>query len=260
MKKLTLNELADLGGWPFTLNDLRYMDNGIRDALAMLCNSLLPNSGVLVLSGCNLTGTLIPDGINVSEGIVLIDNEICKFEPQVLTVEYFAVGTVSFWDTVTTYDPEGASFFIENPSVAINTYAIKKAKISYVVGSLPVGKVGFLEEKRLGKENSWIEATPSGVWIFSGNTKYRVTLDGYIECYFSGGASDNNALIFALPVGFRPNKKYYFTAIMTAGNMIPISVETNGNVSAVGGTFQYGLTGGVPTYIYQGYFKFPLIV
>jgi hypothetical protein len=204
---------------PFELNDLGFMQEATKEALAGLVYEFAKqHSGFMVLSGVEVTGASSP--YNVSEGYVMLNYEICHFPAQT------SVDLVPYIALDSTYDPEGSDVFYDG--VTRDTYEVRKAK--RVPSGTPssfllsddrrfVNTIGKLTAASVVKEDSAgtkytfvtgdivggaLVTVPSSIPAYAIKKNGRVALYGKIEINtFAVEAAMPFVNLIALPVGFR---------------------------------------------------------
>jgi len=117
MKKLiTTHE----GGMPLTLDRIRWMDEGINEALHAICRSLLPPGATsLILEGCEVVSAGGGDQYNVSAGWLYRDEagngRICRVLAHTFSYQgadpFPAVGTTPRWMDSMNFDASGSVTF-----------------------------------------------------------------------------------------------------------------------------------------------------
>lgn len=126
---------TDNGGFPLELDDLRWMDDGYRDAFKMLCNVLGDN---FIISGFEVDG-FGTNSTTWAAGIVVLNGELFRVDAS--TISQNTVGGFGYVEIVTTNDPAGLETFENN--VQYNTYEIRKATlVGYT--SVQTDKVSYL--------------------------------------------------------------------------------------------------------------------
>jgi len=132
------------GGFPFELDDLRWIGQGLDESFKGLTEAFAKNdAGDFVLSGCALSNISFPSGsiqFDITAGYIVIDGEVCKVEAGTGIV---VSGAAWYFDIDTTdFDAAGNETF-ENATTN-DTYQKRPAKI---VGgsSIPSGRVSALQ-------------------------------------------------------------------------------------------------------------------
>ncbi len=119
-----------LGGFPFTLNDLRWMDEGIRDAIKGMFSHL----GLSASESFRISGAVVSIVNNVyswTDGYICLAGEILKVvSGSVTTTGQWIVGQTVYWQIDISYDIEGLKMF-ENPAISHDTYEIRNAKLVF---------------------------------------------------------------------------------------------------------------------------------
>jgi hypothetical protein len=151
---------TDLGGLPFTLDDIRFQQDATRDALAGLLSTwgINPN-GVYILSGCDILD--LGSALSVSEGYIAIDGEVLKVESHVAIK---ATGlNVNYFEVVVSNDPNGLKTFDSGGS--FDTYEVREAKVGFNT-FLPFGRVEWdqtpvlkdiIKDYTLDNSGAWTE-------------------------------------------------------------------------------------------------------
>lgn len=209
---------TDLGGFRVYLNDLRWVDASVRDALKGIMSAFnIANNETFILSGC---GRSVVAGVAYIEaGYVSIAGEICHVPAHNFTA---AISTeIEYWTLVSAFDPQGYKEF--QNSTLVDTYEIRVAKV-VVAASLPAGFSLYDEKVTI---HQWIvkKYTPDAWTIFKtqiippseafpGTHLWRCKKDlgGFVhlEGVVSIEDPDNFNAIATLPAGFRPAKELEF--------------------------------------------------
>jgi hypothetical protein len=194
----------DLGGLPIALDDLRWIEEGVKDALKGIVNYADPTE-ILIISGCEYSPDRIDDlgEIVMTEGYILFDGEI--FKVPATTQSLTGGNTLFYWDLKTTYDVAGNVVF-ENSSIN-DIYEIREFEIKQA-SSLPAGKIQVESEKHIfdsyrleltkrAKINNAMASFSSGIGTSLTNPiSYTENLDGMILLYGEildiGGLGDVN--------------------------------------------------------------------
>lgn len=194
-----------LGGMPYNLDDMRWVDAGVREAFKGIMSAFNVNlNECFILSGC--VRSVVSGTASITEGYVSIAGEVCK-----VPAHSYAAATGSdkeYWTLVTSFDVTGQKVY-QNSAIE-DTYEIRQAKV--VVGAtLPAGSSLYDAKETI---HLWIQrkypvraVVPIlGLGFQSG---CKIDNDGF--AHFSGraqltGVSSSNPIIFsgAIPVGCRP--------------------------------------------------------
>lgn len=231
MKKL---KTTDSGGFPLTLDDLRFLHTGTLESLRAICAPLLPTgAGSMILSGCSLTN-MGQNSWYVSPGWVYLNSEgieeICQVDGHYYTHDGSGGAMQPRWQPVTNiYDPEGNKVFMNGQTR--QTYQIVKAQIVVTDDdALP------LASETLPMCGEWITATPLNGFTLTPTRplQYRRRLN-VIE--FRGAIDGLSGLVFNLPVGYRPTS--FFEVVLqimpteSPTCMKKLNINTTGQVSIV---------------------------
>lgn len=170
------------GGFPFTLNRLRWVYEGITEAWKGLFYGLNGGSGYddLILSGTTIT--LVDDTpftYTCDEGFIVIDGEIC-YVPAVVAPTVVA-GAAVYWDIdLTTFDAAGNVAFQD--AVSHNTYQKRTAKL-FGAASKPSGRLAW---------DSDINTNGLGDRIASIIVNKKLEFNGFISFPNQGGKTLTN--------------------------------------------------------------------
>lgn len=215
------------GGMPLDLDDIRWIDDAVREALK---GSSIPWANYYVLTGCAVTTSATKD---IAEGYCVIDGEICYVPAHSVAIP----GVMADHDWVIqleeTFDSDGLETF-ENAS-SNDTYAIRRGKLAYAdISKLPSGTLTPYDEylpadpdatpkslkyfiaeaieTLIGEyHEDWIAATLDPLWVE--HTTVSVHTPGYRKefgrVWFRGVIRDDGTitgddLLFTLPTGYRP--------------------------------------------------------
>jgi len=204
-------------GFPFVLDDLRWIDDGLRDAF----KSIFAAYGEqFIISGCELTWNPISLTWSCTEGYIYFDGEIlyCPGGTAVQDETHTAV-----FDLEVIYDINGNKQF--GNSEFHNTYEIRRAKFYAVDPNETTGKLIATTAKRLHEviANSiadnvedWQYPTLAGDWDTEDNVdfsrvKYKKDLFGQVR--LAGQAINGSGYLFTLPTGYKPARPLYFYSI-----------------------------------------------
>jgi hypothetical protein len=242
------------GGFPFDLDDIRWEQEAVRDAIKGMCSAF---GTTFILSGCQIT--VNPGSVACTAGYICIGGEICKVDAHSTLT---ASGTIEYWAIEVSYNSLGLESF-ENLSSA-DTYEVRIAKVLSSV-SPPVGAPtitstisldAIIKNKILtsGLFADKVSESWHMVGIFSGEPPFQDSWVNYGNpqppCRFykdsigivhlSGVVrfGTPNGIIFNLPAGYRPSYNLDFPAIAYESGIrsadTNIRVLTNGNVGLNG--------------------------
>lgn len=229
------------GGFPFVLDDLRWMQNATSQVFKNLLKPLeIAGFNVIILQGCGNTNT----GLNttIDAGIISINGEICQVSAHSIVTPI--VGQFAFWSILETFDPSGTKLYQDG--LTHEAYAIREGKV-VVAGALPLDAVtigtelNYFAQLRTGiqsKSPAWTVFDsfidpPAG--FFPGQTIERkglIDVDGFARLdgfNYADGPSIND-VAFTLPEGFRPIKNRYCQIVSIDGSVQVIEIKTTGQV------------------------------
>lgn len=132
------------GGFPFTLDDLRWLENGLTDALKGIVNHV-SSTEVLILSGCEYNEQQLSDTdqLVMTAGYVYFNGEIYKVDAVNATL---SSGNTFYWDLKVTNDPAGNLTFEDTNTYDV--YQIREFEVKQAA-SVPAGKVEVTDEKTI---------------------------------------------------------------------------------------------------------------
>ena len=137
------------GGFPFTLDDLRFQDDATRLAIADAIKTIA-GDGTVILYGCGLT--IAGTTVSVAEGAILWQGEIWHVFPHSYTVPN-PLPDVPRWNFVTVNDAAGSKVFEDG--ITHQVYQVRKAVGSYLPLDGALGSVSVEDVPRLSDvENS----------------------------------------------------------------------------------------------------------
>lgn len=156
------------GGFPFQLDDLRFLDNAQREAFLGIIKAMVGNQKAAILAGCKIASN---DGttIHVNEGYVFLNNEIFYAPAQDLPV--ITSGSY-YWVPDITYDATGDKSF---DGVIQHTYEIRRAKCQSSTTVLGDGLVlGVSEWVSIDLTTDNVTLYGGTLSINSGQLKYKI--------------------------------------------------------------------------------------
>lgn len=139
---------TDLNGFPFVLDDLRFIDNGIRDSFkgihSMLLNSFYVNDGFLYAKGTPQSPALYGGASSIEFDMPGFPKTYCNingeiFEIPATTLNFIGrvVGDVYCIEPDISFDPAGTKVFEDTNTH--ETYEIRKAKLVLKTGGYVSG-------------------------------------------------------------------------------------------------------------------------
>ncbi len=148
------------GGFPLTLDRVRWMEDGINEAILALCRSLLPTGATsMILEGCEISETS-QDHFNVSPGWIYLGggwNKICKVSSHSFTVQNGSIpfpitGTTPRWVNTLDIDPSGNVTFFNGDNNSVHRIRHASVQIS---GDELLPAVASV----YGKDGMWVQGT-----------------------------------------------------------------------------------------------------
>jgi len=198
-------------GFSLKSNDLRWVDDSVRLAIADLCKGL-GISGQVILWGCNVTysGTTA----TVTEGAIFFQDEVWHVSAHTFTVTD-PVGS-PVWAFVLTYHPDGAK--LDKDLAPHQTYQIRRAVGAQVGIPFPAETIDFADVPRL--DNNYSTAALSieaGITAIGDSTVIKSGRLAFIEVSVRVNVSTaDNTLVATIPAGYRPNRTIRGVCMMAA--------------------------------------------
>ena len=125
---------TDNGGLPLQLDDLRFIDDSVRNALKGILSAYgIDPADSFILSGCAVTSGFGGVVWDVAAGYISLDGEVLEVTAHSIT-KTLLPGEKHVWRILTTNDPAGLKTF--QSTVSYNTYQIRQAE---VVAAVPGG-------------------------------------------------------------------------------------------------------------------------
>jgi len=227
---------TDNGGFPYDLNDIRWLQDGVRETFAALIKTFDNSYQAIIICGCQISDAGGGNSI-LSEGYIYIAGQI-YYVPAIAVP--FAYGPGYLWVISNTFDANGLETFEDLTNN--NTYQINRVQLQSSGSGVDVSDAVFLRD--IIHKNSWVTATLASNFTSSivGGVKVRLEKNGEVtinaKVYWDGTGTPT--LIFTLPVGYRPNRSWTFIVAnnedmnATANDAIFINVKTNGEVVFTG--------------------------
>jgi hypothetical protein len=257
------------GGFPFELNDIRFLQDATADCLKAITQIIGGETNKsYIISGVNLGF----DGSNeysTEPGYISLKGEICRVDSSVINVP---TGQIPYWGYLDEFDVAGSKTF-QNGST-FDTYKERKAQLLYdtmpPVGYVPINLPSAMEIINMQTVNSdanltgnnWTNLTINTQWNAVEALAYRKNKLGYIE--LKGVVKSVTILtpsgyvIATLPPEYCPIRDYFFSAnrqSAASNNSITngyaeqslFKIDTSGNINWVNGSnFQRLLVVGDP--------------
>lgn len=190
------------GGFPFVLDDLRWMQSGVEEAFKGLGTVVLAGQPMRVLSGIASTVNPSTFEVSITSGYVFMDGEVFFVPAQ--TVPF--VGQKYWFDVVTTFDPAGDKIF-QSGGPAKQTYEIRQLQL-FSGTSLPAGKHEWISASFINRYTTLIGVsapTPSSAEPIA--PSWVISVDGVVSFVGLRIFDDTSGPGFAfgtLPAGSRP--------------------------------------------------------
>jgi hypothetical protein len=207
-------------GFSLKSNDLRWIDDSVRLAMADLCKGL-GISGPVILWGCNVTysGTVA----TVTEGAIFFQEEVWHVSAHTFTVTD-PVGS-PVWCFIISYHPDGAK--LDKDLAPHQTYQIRSCRGAQVGIPYPAETISFAEVPRV--ENNYITAPlplAGGVTGIGGeSTVIKSGRLAMIEVGVSVNVSAaTSTLIATIPEGYRPLRTIRGVCLMSASTATSKSI------------------------------------
>ncbi len=226
---------TNIGGLPIKLNDLRFINNGLKEAFKGVMSSYgITDSITIVLNGCEKTS--VSGTTTIASGFVSIGGEICYVPLH--SYPDPAVGEFEYWDIDLTFDPSGSKVF--QSTDIFDTYEIRVGKVIKDT-VIPVGYTAYDDAQSLFEamrtklnigESIDLILAPN-IYVQQPFTAFK-SIDGIVS--FEGALTLNTTgvvggafQVTTLPVGYRPayDMHTYFTA---NGEQWDMYIGTTGNV------------------------------
>jgi hypothetical protein len=115
---------TNTGGFPFKSDDLRFVDNAIREGLNGLLSSLMMNFPSAVLGGCYIAD--LGSAYRIYEGYIFYNHEIWYVPQHDLTK---VVGQTLYFCPELTWDAAGSKTFKSGD--VHDTYQVRRMKLYY---------------------------------------------------------------------------------------------------------------------------------
>ena len=254
---------TDVGGHSLEWNDLRWMMAGYSEAFKGVLSTFGYAAGdVYILSGCESATVGNPvTSLSIDEGFIAIDGEVCFVPAHSVAQQAGGAGTGYYWKVDSSFDPTGLELFED--ANQYNTYEVRRGKV--VFGLIPANHVKAFDGdgvrdvsniKELYLSNV-LAAIPNNIdpsvevgttgapaylnsWTYSSGSNYVpltffkdlngvVNIQGQCE-----NPSDHTAIIFQLPIGYRPSKRVLLSASLIDAGLnrfsVTLEVEDDGKV------------------------------
>jgi hypothetical protein len=224
------------GGFPLTLDDIRWNDEAYRYAFNNMLKAFTTSNDKFIISGVVATHQVSPEGYNVSAGLIYYNGEILQVDAHFVSISANPLASYII-RKVTTYDPAGNVVFEDTTSH--DTWQKNRGVGIHAVMAL--GEMSLFASRLedliyqniAGRETNWLTPVFENGW---GNqigylTNYKkdafgwVHLRGYVK-----NTVANTDPIFTLPVGYRPTQFIHFVGLKQNGVVISGLIDTLGGV------------------------------
>lgn len=246
---------TDDGKFPFYLDDLRWIDEGLREAFAGIINFFSDEK--FILSGCEMTWNPVTVEWTCAEGFIAWEGEIL----------YCPGGTAMqdesntpVFDIEVTYDPDGLKLF--GSGVSHNTYEIRRAKFyaenpasagGKLVATIANRTIDLIISHINNDEEDWRypddagEPQLQGDWesVDSGAlSRVGFKKDQFGNVWLKGQAQGGSGTLFTLPSGYRPPRSMYFMSLHpTDSTVAKLTVSSAGVVGEISSESKLNLDG-----------------
>jgi len=232
------------GGFPFTQNDLQWIQSSVLGAIKGLISAYnLEGDPAVILTGCERSSAF--GTTTVTEGFIFFEG--CVYPVPSHSYSDPTGGDIAFWQVVLTTDPIGDKVFQD--SSTHSTYEVREVRVS-VAGSLPTGCTNVEDAINIGDRIREIADTKSWTLFASPNSdafygtgatpdavkrRYFKTLDGMVHLkgeYFFEEDDPTVLTIGTLPLGFRPPHQMDFVVLsgLSSPVFFNVRVQTNGDL------------------------------
>lgn len=216
-----------LGGFPATLNDLRWIDGSVRQSFRGIMTAFgVADQTTIILAGC---GRTVASGtVTIDAGYVSIAGEICYVPTHSYAVPVGA--NKEYWAIDVSYDNTGLKTF-QNSSVH-DTYEIRIGKIA-IANPVPAGHTRYdLTETIFEIINRKVDTVPLGVIVMWSGAIGDIP-SGYSLCDGSNGTPDLRGRFVigvdtrtTAPIGV-PHWDANYNAIGNTGGLKGVALVTN---------------------------------
>ncbi len=246
---------TDNGGFPFVLDDIRWIDNAVRESFKGLVSSL----GITATESFKISGCVVSNVGSVyswTGGYICLMGEIMKVEAGSVTtpMQPWQQNYGLYWQLDVIYDATGVKIF--ESGISYDTYEIRKGKLVY--GVYPTSQNGGIDymphnakymhtkllelltsqeilskiitselsEKLLNSEENWKKAILLNNYSNQGSpfaeVSYKKDMLNMIHIKgLATKATPDYMAIFNLPIGYRPAEER---------NIGDIKIKSNGDV------------------------------
>lgn len=211
-------DTTNLGRMPIVLDDLRFINNSIKEMLNGIVGH--DNSVPIILSGCEVDLIAYGSGtLNMTAGCVYFNNEIFLIN----AIAGMSITSFLYFEAVETNDSAGFKTFGDGSTH--DTYKLRVAEVNQG-SSLPSGAHWFFNQKsifQIYKEGMVTPAddspaTFSGDFLTEASNKFKAAVGVSGEVVLSGlitnsvGLSSSDDTIGTLKAEYRPTSTVYINA------------------------------------------------
>lgn len=222
-----------IGGMPIVLDDLRWIETGLKDALnGIVSHGTLSSTDVMIISGCEYDPNEISDNsqLTLSSGYVLFNEEIFKVNAAVVSLS--PTSNKLYWDLKSSFDSAGNVTFED--TVVRDIYEIREFEVKQAA-SVPAGKIEVTLEKNLfdvyreklsnrsNKQTAISSYTPGVSSDLTNPLKYLKSVDGLIK--FNGIVNTGvvgDLKVGNLAAGITPSDNRYISVDILDGSGTPL--------------------------------------
>ncbi len=245
------------GGFPFTLDDIRYNDEAYRYAFNNIIKAFAPSGENFIISGCDITAS--GNQLHTTEGLIYLEGEIIRVDEQAITISGW--GT-PYFTKATSFDPAGNKVFYDGSTH--QTYRKDRGVLHW--GTPQAGTPIVRALLNTGEKNDWMHRIGRLLepdWIYpqllqgftndpDNPVRYRKNLLGQLEImgqFEWDGITDDP--VFILPAGYRPEKPMQVLHTSNYGSAPrAFLITTDGRIEKhQGGESWYSNNNGAKNYI-----------
>lgn len=227
--------LTPNGGMPLDGDDFQWIHDGNLEALRGAMWWAIAGAENQIVRGGEIS--LAGLDASITEGFAVIGGELCYIPAHTVTVSGLATSSLKIEET---YDVDGLEVFAD--SVARNTYAIRRAKIS---DGLSGGDEIPLDSPTRIYYSQEFTSFENG-WLTSGSYTVRARLfNGMVSLEGGLTAGTTNLEVFTLPAAFRPSvMRHMVIGNNTVDEFLRLVVQTDGKVIAYSADGEVTYSGG----------------
>ncbi len=200
----------ELGGWKFYTNDLNYLQGNVKAMFEAYLSRFTVVRSSFIYSGCSFTFNSAGNAIECSEGWVVVDGELLKFNaqsvsPATLETTYTFVLNVADNPDGVKLDDDGNTIEAWKTRTAVlqEIVSTNNATDSYVSFEDGVNRLWRLKDVVEGKN---ISVPMQAGWSLASPLYYRKDIDGIVTVNGAtvGASNATGSIMATLPDGFKP--------------------------------------------------------